>query len=200
MALHNLKITVIDGGKAESSALGSSLSGNNSSSGGSGNSQNGGSGSSKTGGGLLSGVLNYNSTIKGWMKQNFSPATALAISQGASLLIQTGKEFVNYYVSDIGRANGDSNYQSVINRKIEKATDVTSLLQSAWMGAAAGSMAGLPGIIIGATVGLASSAISTTFKYAERNREYQHELFKENTSQSYQLARANYSALTGRVR
>lgn len=200
MALHNLKITVIDGGKAESSALSSSLSGNNSNGGGSGNSRNGGSGTSKMGGGLLSGVLNYNQTIKNWMKQKFSPATAFAVSQGLSLLVQTGKEFANYYISDIGRANGDSNYQAVINRKVEVATEVTGLIQSTWMGAASGSMAGPIGIAVGAVVGLASSAIGLSLKYGEKNKEYQHELFKENTLQSYQLARANYSALTGRVR
>ena len=200
MALHNLKITVIDGGTSSGNALGGSSSGNNSSGGGSGNSQNGGSGTSKTGGGLLSSVLNYNSTIKSWMKTNLSPATAFAVSQGASLLIQTGKEFANYYVSDIGRANGDSNYQAIVNRKVEVATEVTSVVQSTFSGMAAGSIAGPIGIAIGAVVGLASSAVSLGFKYAEKEREYQHELFEENTSQAYQLARANYSALTGRVR
>lgn len=194
MALHNLKITVIDGGKADSSILGGTGDDN-----GSGSSSS--SSSKKTGSNLLSKVFNYNSTIRNWTTQHFSPSTAFAIQQGASLLIQTGKEFVNYYVSDIGRANGDSNYQAIVNRKIEQVTDVTSILQGAWMGAAAGSMTGNPiGIAIGAAVGVTSSAINLGFKYATREREYQHEMFQENTSQAYQLARANYSAYTGRVR
>ena len=94
----------------------------------------------------------------------------------------------------------DSNYQAIVNRKIEKATDVLSIGQGALSGAAAGAMAGPVGAAVGAAVGAISSGISLGFKYAEREREYQHTMFKENTSQAYQLARANYSAYTGRVR
>ena len=61
-------------------------------------------------------------------------------------------------------------------------------------------MFGPVGAAVGAVAGIASSSINLGFKYAERQRTYQHEMFKENNSQAYQLARANYSALTGRVR
>lgn len=188
MALHNLKITVIDGGKGDSGALGGSDDSTETS---------GKKGKEKS---LLTKVLNYNSTIRNKVKQSTSPTTFFAIQAGVQLATQTGREFINYYVSDIGRTNGDSNYQQIVNRRIEKVTDVLSIGQGALGGAAAGSMAGPIGAAIGAVVGAVSSGISLGFKYAEREREYQHTIFKENTSQAYQLARANYSAYTGRVR
>lgn len=188
MALHNLKIIVYDGGKAGDSTF-------------SGSSND--KGESGTGGNkksLLYKVLNYNSTIRNKVAQSTSPATFFAIQSGVQIASQTGREFINYYVSNIGRANGDSNYQAIVNRKIEKVTDALSLGQGALTGAAAGAMAGPIGAAIGLVVGTVSSGINLGFKYAEREREYQHTMFKENTSQAYQLARANYSAYTGRVR
>lgn len=188
MALHNLKITVIDGGKSDSGAF-------------SGSSDTDTKGEKKGNEkSLLSKVLNYNSTIRNKVKQSTSPTTFFAIQAGVQLATQTSREFINYYVSDIGRANGDSNYQQIVNRRIEKVTDVLSIGQGALSGAAAGSMAGPIGAAIGAVVGAVSSGISLGFKYAERERAFQHEMFKESTSQAYQLARANYSAYTGRVR
>lgn len=188
MALHNLKITVIDGGRGDSGALG-------------------GSDDTNTGGekkgkekSLLTKVLNYNSTIREKVKQSTSPTTFFAIQAGVQLATQTGREFINYYVSDIGRTNGDSNYQQIVNRRIEKVTDVLSIGQGALGGAAAGSMAGPIGAAIGAVVGAVSSGISLGFKYAERERSYSHERFEQNNSQAYQLARANFTTLTGRVR
>ena len=188
MALHNLKITVIDGGKADTTALGGDTD-----TGDSGNKK----GKEKS---LLSKILNYNSTIRNYLRQETSPTTFFAIQTGINLATQTGREFINYYLSDIGRANGDSNYQAIVNRQIEKVTDILSIGQGALSGAAAGSMVGPIGAAIGAVVGAASAGINLGFKYAERARAYQHEMFTENNSQAYQLARANYSALTGRVR
>lgn len=188
MALHNLKITVIDGGNTDSGVL-------------SGSSDTNGTGEKKDKEkSLLSKVLNYNSTIRDKVKQSTSPTTFFAIQAGVQVATQTSREFINYYVKDIGRANGDSNYQQIVSRRIEKVTDVLSIGQGALSGAAAGSMAGPWGAAIGAVVGAVSSGISLGFKYAEREREYQHERFKEDTSQAYLLARANYSAYTGRVR
>lgn len=191
MALHNLKITVIDGGKADTTALGDA----------SADTENGG-GEKRADGkkSLLYKVLNYNSTIKNKVKQTTSQTTFFAIQQGVSLATQLGKEFIDYYVSDIGRANGDSNYQAIVNRRIEKVTDALSIGQGALSGAAMGAAAGPFGAVIGAVIGVVASGASLGFKYAKREREYQHEMFKENTSQAYQLSRANYSAYTGRVR
>lgn len=188
MALHNLKITVIDGGKGDGDVLSSSSDTNT-------EGEKKGKGKS-----LLTKVLNYNSTIRNKVKQSTSPTTFFAIQAGVQVATQTSREFINYYVKDIGRANGDSNYQQIVNRRIEKVTDVLSIGQGALSGAAAGSMVGPWGAAIGAVVGAISSGISLGFKYAERERAFQHEMFKEHTSQAYQLSRANYSAYTGRVR
>lgn len=192
MALHNLKITVVDGGRSEVGALG-------------GTSEGGGEGEGKKEKSLLYKVLNYNQTIRGAVKQHTSATTFFAIQQGVSLAKQVGREFINYYVSDIGRANGDSNYQAIVNRKIEVVTDAAGFLTSGLSGAAMGSAVAGPigaavGAAVGAVVGVISQGVSLGFKYAERERAYQHEMFQQNTSQAYQLARANYSALTGRVR
>ncbi len=187
MALHNLKITVIDGGKASSGLPGG---------GGGGDDEEGGGNKKST----LSKWLNYNQTIRDKIKQSTSPTTFFAIQQGISLATQVGREFINYYVSDIGRSSGDSNYQAIVNRKIEKVTDILGIGQSALSGAAMGSVAGPIGAAIGAVVGAASQGISLGFKYAERERSYAHEMFQQSNSQAYQLARANYTALTGRVR
>lgn len=190
MALHNLKITVVDGGKAGGGMFGAD--------GGSGNqAEENTAGGNKS---ILYKVLNYNSTLQNKFKQATSPTTFFAVQQGINIAKQTGREFINYYVSDIGRANGDSNYQAIVNRKIEKVTDGLSIGQGALSGAAMGSAAGPWGAAIGAVVGVVSSGISLISKYAKRERDYQHEMFKENTSQAYLLSRANYSAYTGRVR
>ena len=187
MALHNLKIIVYGGGKMKGGLFGSD------------DSKDGG-GKKKKDKSLLYKVLNYNSTIKDKMKQAVSPTTFFAIQAGVNLAVQTGREAINYFVSDIGRSSGDSNYQAIVNRKIEKVTDVLSIGQGALGGAAAGAAFGGIGAAVGAVVGAASSGISLAFKYAERERAYAHEMFEQSNSQAYQLASANYSALTGRVR
>ena len=186
MALHNLKITVVDGGKSAGQSLGSGI--------------NSKGKEPKATDSLLYKILNLNSTIKASVKKAVSPTTFFAMQAGVSLAVQTGREYVNYRVNDIGRKNGDSNYQAVIGRRIEKFTDTLSVGQGAISGAAAGAMFGPIGAIVGAAVGTAASGVSLGFKYAERERAYAHEMFQQSNSQAYNLARANYSALTGRVR
>lgn len=189
MALHNLKIVVYDGGKANSSSLGTNEVGDDDSKGG-----------KKKEKSRLYKVLNYNQTVKEKIQKATSPTTYYALQQGVSLAVQTGRQFINYYVSDIGRSSGDSNYQAIVNRRIEQITDGLSVAQGALGGAAAGAMFGPVGAAVGAVAGIASSSINLGFKYAERERTYQHQMFEEQNSQAYQLARANYSAMTGRVR
>ena len=87
MALHNLKIIVYDGGKTRDGIFGSD------------DSKESGD-SKKQEKSLLYKVLNYNSTIKSKMKKATSPTTFFAIQQGISVAVQTGREFINYYVSD----------------------------------------------------------------------------------------------------
>ena len=189
MALNELRIVVVDGGTQTSNNSNKSKTTNNSI-----------RGSSENTDSKLYKMLHWSDQVKEKISNKMTPTQFYALETGASVAVQTVKSFANYYLSDIGRANGDSNYQSQVNRTLEIVGDVSSVFGGAWGGAAAGSVLGPIGATIGAVVGAVSSGISLGFKYAERNREYQHEMFKNETSQAYNLARANYSVWTGRVR
>jgi hypothetical protein len=190
MALHKLEITVIDGGKAtggltddntEEDPAKIKL--------------------AKWKGSAAYKMINYNQSIRAKIAQNTSsPAEAFFVESSIGLAVQTARQGINYLASDIGRKNGDSNYQAIVNRRIEVASDIMSVGAGALSGAAAGSSIGPAGAIIGGIAGAASAGISIGFRQAERERTYQHEMFKEGNSQAYNLSRANYSALTGRVR
>lgn len=185
MAIRNLKITVVDGGK--SSRKSSSKSGDGESKKNAKNSP-------------LYKVLNAKDTIKDKLQSGMSSSTVFAMNMGLRVAGQVVRQTANYYVSDIGRKNGDSNYQAMINRQIEVVSDTVSVVGGALSGAATGAMFGPIGAAVGAVVGTASSAISLGFKYAEREREYQHTMFEEHNNQAYNLSRANFNALSGRVR
>lgn len=186
MALHNLKITVVDGGKAEGGqSWGSNLN----------NAANGEKKKNK-----WYKMLHYNQEIKGSIKKSMKPAAFLAAQSAVDLATQTARAAINYYVSDIGRRHGDSNYQAIINRRIEIATDVSSVLSGALSGATAGSIFGFGGVAVGAVAGSLSSAINIGFRQLERERGYAHEMFQDRGSRAYNTARAGYNALNGRVR
>ena len=71
------------------------------------------------------------------------------------------KQTANYYISDIGRRNGDSNYQAMFNRQIETIVDPLSILGGALSGAALGNMAAPgAGAAIGLVVGAAGSNLA----------------------------------------
>lgn len=187
MALHNIKITVIDGGKAAQN-WGSDLNSDTTNK------------KKKKEKSKLYKILNLNQTIRSSVKQAVTPGNFYAVQSGVSLATQIAKQAISYYVSDIGRKSGDSNYQATVARKIEQATDIMSIVGGALSGAGSGAAFGVGGAVFGTVVGAASSAISLGYKYAERERTYAHEMFKLENSQAYNLTRANYSALTGRVR
>lgn len=189
MALHNIKIVVVDGGRSGTyKSKNAGVEGSD------------GKGALKNKNSPLYKLLNAKETIKNKVTSGMTPAGVMALNMGIRVASQVIKQTANYYISDIGRKNGDSNYQQVINRQIEIITDATGILNSTLSGAATGSMFGPVGAAVGAVAGLASSAISLGFRQAEREREYQHTMFEQNNSQAYNLARANYSAFTGRVR
>lgn len=112
----------------------------------------------------------------------------------------TIKQTANYFINDIGRSNGDSNLQTVINKRISQAGEVLGIAGGAIAGAKLGSAYGPIGTFVGTALGAGAGAISKVFNDAEKERAYEHARFQENTSQAYNLSRANYSALTGRVR
>lgn len=186
MALHNIKIVVVDGGRAGSYKARST--------------GTGGEKKKDYKDSLLYKMLNLKDTIKEKVQSGMTPAGVFAMNMGVRVGVQTIKTFANYYLSDIGRKNGDDSYQASINRQIESVTDPLSIAGGTLSGAATGSMFGPIGAGIGAIAGLISSSVSLGFKYAERERAYQHTLFEENNNQAYKLSRANYSIYTGRLR
>ncbi len=186
MAIHNLKIVVVNGGRAGNYK--SKVGGNDSED------------KKKNKDSPLYKLLHAKDAIKNKVQSGMSPAAVFAMDMGLRVASQVVKQTANFYVSDIGRKNGDSNYQALINRQIEVVSDTMSFASGALSGAAAGSMFGPIGAGIGLVVGAASSAISLGFKYAERQRDYQHEMFKNNNSQAYNLARTSFQGFTGRLR
>lgn len=186
MALHNIKIVVVDGGRAGSYKARST----------------GTDGEKKKDykDSPLYKLLNLKDTLKNKVQSGMTPAGVMAFDMGVKVTSQIVKQSANYYISDIGRKNGDSNYQQSINRQLEIITDVTGSLSSVLSGAATGSMFGPMGAVAGALAGGISSAVSYSFRQAERQRDYQHEIFKNNNSQAYNLARTSYQGFTGRLR
>ena len=145
-------------------------------------------------------LLNAKKTIKEKVQSGMSPSAVFAMDMGIRVASQIVKQTANYYTSDIGRRNGDSNYQAIINRQVEIVSDSLGFVGIIASGAASGSMFGLVGAGVGAAIGAVSSAVSLGFKYAERDRAYNHEMFKESSSQSYALARTSFQGFTGRLR
>jgi len=123
-----------------------------------------------------------------------------AINAGIGLAKQVGRQWLNFHVSDIGRRHGDSNYQAMVNRRMEVVSDVLNVGSGIASGAAAGAIFGPKGAVIGAVVGGISAGIGIGFRQADRHRQFRHEMFIENNSQATMLARANFSVHTGRVR
>lgn len=133
--------------------------------------------------------------ITGKMSASGAFVTNMAISLGKQFISQS----LDYYVSNIGRQNGDSNYQNIVNHNISSINDITNTLGSVLGSAAAGAaVGGVAGAVVGAAVGAVSSAMSIGFRQAERERTYQHQLFQDRNNQANTMARANYSVWTGR--
>lgn len=184
MALHNIKIVVVDGGRAGSYKARST----------------GIDGEKKKDykDSPLYKMLNLKDTLKNKVQSGATPESVMMLNMGLRVTGQIVKQTANYYISDIGRSTGDSNYQNMINKNLNMVSDIAGTLGSALSGAATGSMFGPMGALLGAVVGITSSAVSIGFKNAEIERAYQHEMFKQETSQQYNLTRANYSIYTGR--
>lgn len=122
--------------------------------------------------------------------------TTHAIAIGMQVVNQTA----NYITSGIGAVGGDSNYQDIVQRKVEILQDVEQVGSGIVMGAVYGSTGGPIGSLIGATFGAVSGLVSKGIKYAGREREYKAKVFKENNAIEYNRARAGINLTTGRLR
>lgn len=187
MALHNLKIIVVDGGRRVATRSGDSKSSSKEE-------------REKNKNSPLYKMLNAKQTIKKKVTSGMTPSSVFALDMGIRVAGQVVKQTANYYISDIGRKNGDSNYQAIINRQIEVVSDSLGFASGTLSGAATGSMFGPVGAVAGAVIGAVGSAVSLGFKYAERERAYQHEIFKQNNNQAFNLARTSFQGFTGRLR
>lgn len=173
MALHTLKIVVVDGGRAE-------------------NLRGYSSGESGVYGQSMSPIRSVvdRRTMQEKVASCFSPTATYGMVQVGRLAVQTAKSAFNYYVSDIGRSTGDSNYQAIVNRKMEVIGQTASLINGAISGAMAGGMTGNPiGVAVGAVVGLASSAINIGFQEAQAQRAYNHTMAEEKAARDYTIGR-----------
>lgn len=186
MALHNIKIVVVDGGRNGSyrSKRASSDSDNTE--------------EDKWKKSKIYKLINLKQTITNKVKSGATPENVMMFNMGLRVTGQIVKQTANYYISDIGRSTGDSNYQNMINKNLNIVSDIAGTLGSTLSGAATGSMFGPMGALFGVVMGMVGSAVSIGFKNAEIERAYQHEMFKQETSQQYNLTRANYSIYTGR--
>ena len=107
---------------------------------------------------------------------------------------------LEYVVGGLGQKYGDQALQENVERNVEIVKDVTGFASSVAMGALYGSWGGPVGAVLGATFGALSTGASTAVKYANRERDFNYKVFKENNAIEYQRARASISLTTGRLR
>lgn len=117
--------------------------------------------------------------------------------------IQMTEQTVNYYNGGLGTYTGDSAYQDYQQRQAEKVLDTVNIGSSAGMGFASGMMVsgGNPAIGL-AVAGLQTITTLTSkyYKYAQRHRDYNLKVFKENNAIEYNRTRANINLTNGRLR
>lgn len=136
------------------------------------------------------------------IKNKFKKASPLGF-YAAQLAVASAKQVVSsaksYYHSGIGLSSGDSNYQAIVNNAVQIVEDSASAIKGMIGGFSIGMTVGGPvGAAIGMSVSLISSAIDYMYKERAVKREFDFQMWKDGVSQSYGLARANYSIYTGR--
>ena len=122
-----------------------------------------------------------------------------ALSSGIQMTFQTW----NYAVGGVGIYTGDESYQNYQQRQLEIVQDSQSVISSFGLNAMYGFIySGGNPLVAGtnALIGGMSSLTSKYFKYAQRHREYNYKVFKENNAIEYNRARANINLTYGRLR
>jgi len=146
-------------------------------------------------------ILNWDNEIKDATKESLSPVAYMVVSSAASMAIKSAKQYVNYYLSDIGRQNGDNNYQAQIERRLTQVSDISNTIGQGASGALGGFVVGGPiGAVVGGIIGVATSALSIGYRRANEERAYQYTMFKDNQSQAYNQVRAGNVITNGRQR
>ena len=146
-------------------------------------------------------IVNWNDEIKDIAKESLSPTAYMVVSNATSLAIKSAKQYINYYVSDIGRQNGDSNYQAQVQNRIDTFTDWTSTIGQGLSGAVSGlAIGGIPGAVVGGIIGVGTNLINISYRKQNEQRQFQYQMFKDSQSQAYNLARAGNALNVGRPR
>ena len=78
--------------------------------------------------------------------------------------------------------------------------DFSSIATSIAGGAMMGKFGGPTGIFFGVVLGAVRSVMNIGYKYAEREREYNFKVFKQENAIEYKRARANINLTFGRLR
>lgn len=113
---------------------------------------------------------------------------------------QVASYMLSYKLSSLEMESGDSTYSDYMQRQVEIIEDATGIASAFATGALYGSGGGLAGAVVGSLASGASAIASTTFKYANRERDYEFKMFKINNGIEYKRARANVSLTNGRLR
>lgn len=130
-----------------------------------------------------------------------SKANAAIVAYGVNMAINAGKTVADYYISDIGRRNGDSNYQKEIDRVTNNASRVMNVIMGVGSSTAAGfAVGGVPGALIMGAISAVGQGISYGFEIKRQNREYAHEMFKDNQRIEVLKQRASLADYNGRIR
>lgn len=105
-----------------------------------------------------------------------------------------------YWVGGLGYKNGDQAYQDNVSRRFEIIKDGSNLASSISMGALYGSWGGPIGAVLGMSFAAVSTGVSLASKYANRQRDYNYKIFKEQNAVQYNRARAGINLTNGRLR
>lgn len=130
-----------------------------------------------------------------------SKARAAIVSYGVNMAVSTGLAVADYYISDIGRRNGDSNYQAEIDRVSSNASRMINVTMGVVSSAAAGfAVGGVAGALIMGTISFVGQGVSYKLEIDRQNRAYAHEMFKDSQRIEILKQRASLADYNGRIR
>lgn len=117
-----------------------------------------------------------------------------------STAVQITKRGVHYAINGVGFQYGDKALQDQVDRRVEIVEDLLGGIGGIASGALMGSFGGPIGVAFGIAIGTANAIANVTFKYAQREREYNFKVFKQENAIEYRKARANTNLTFGRLR
>lgn len=135
-----------------------------------------------------------------WAERRRNRILKLNMLHLATATWQLSKRGLRYTINGQGLKHGDQALQDQEEMLIEIGSDLLSGIGGVVVGAQMGSFGGPIGATVGAIIGLANAVSNMTFKYLEREREYNFKLFKQENAIEYKRARAGTNLTFGRLR